>query len=128
MLRGNRWEDVSININELIAKINAIGGSALWTYGVGEDLRNSDNYIIQVSFLLVNASLRVNDPVARATALSTIQSRSSSPSYLHVKYMKVIVKNASHLSLMLRLLSRKSNHTNDYRVDVMYPDSMETLI
>ena len=76
-----------------MAKINAIGRSALWTCGVAEDIRNSDNYIIQVSFLRVNASLPVNDPVAMAMALSTIQSRTSSPSYLHAKYINVIVKN-----------------------------------
>ena len=84
MLNDNLWGGISIDINELIASINAIDSQALWICTVGEDLRNSDNYIIQVSFLRVNASLRVNDSVARATALNITQSGTSSLSYLHV--------------------------------------------
>ena len=75
----------TIDIDVLTAKVNAIGRSALWICSVGEDLRNSDNYVIQVGFLCINASLRVNHPVARITALNITQSGTSSLSYLHVK-------------------------------------------
>ena len=56
---ANLWSSDSYDIEELIANINGIGYSVLWQCTVGGDTLNSDNYIIQVSSLLIRLLARI---------------------------------------------------------------------
>ena len=53
------WSSDSYDLEELMANVTRIGYGSLWQFAVGPDASNNDNYIIQVSFLLIHPLTRL---------------------------------------------------------------------
>ena len=53
------WSSDSYDLEELIANVSGIGYSILWKCAVAADTSNTDNYIIQVSSLLIHPLARL---------------------------------------------------------------------
>ena len=55
------WSSDSCDLEELMANVNEIGYSILWECAVVADFSKSDNYIIQVSSLLIHPLARLKE-------------------------------------------------------------------